>query len=449
MSETGCPLPAGGRGSRPTGVATSPSAGRSGAQPVRRERGRFGAWMRRGTTRTGYAWGALVVLAATGGAMAWTYATTHQIFPDTQYYLAWAFRLMGYDRASAERMVFDYIDQHGVFPHYEDLWAFRTGRLSTRPRVLLWALSVPFIRLFGPGGIVVVPGIAFVAAMYLMYRFAAVHARVPAAAAACVVTVSSSLVLKWSVGGLTDSIALALHAGMFVLLPWRRAATPYSVAGVGAVCALTAFARVISPYSAAAMAGLWLWAMLRAPGRRWSWTAVTAAAAVGVLAGVAWTRVASQLTSRDQVSAMTGGRYSSYRQALPWYQEVAMARLGTEIHRVVADRILLLLIVLSFVACVTAWRTVVPFLVLPAWVGAAGVFLINPAVTEFRYELPVLPALVVAVAVLAGQAAALARLAGRRIPGRTRLAALAASGRRHQIPHAPPGGGGDRTSASV
>jgi hypothetical protein len=373
-------------------------------------------------SRNKYAWGALVVLAATGCAMAWTYATTHQIFPDTQYYLAWAFRMMGHDRPTAERMVFDYIDQHGTFAHYPHLWAARNAQLSTRPRVLLMGLSLPFIWLFGPGGIVVVPGIAFVVAMYLMYRFATVHASVPAAVAAAVLTVLSSLVLEWSVGGLTDSLALAMHAGMFVLLPWRRAATWWTVLGVGAVCALTAGARVISPFTVAAIVGLWLWAMLRAPGRRWSWTTVTAAAAVGVLAGTLWTRWASQLTSRDQISAITGGRYHSYGQALPWYREVAAARLSAEIQRIVADRMLLLLIVLSFVACVSAWRTVVPFLVLPAWAGAFGVFLINPAVTAFRYELPVLPALVVAVAVLADQVVG-------RVPIPARLAATFAARR--------------------
>jgi len=351
----------------------------------------------------------LVVLAATAAAMVWTYLSTHQIYPDTQYYLAWTYRLLGYDADTAERMVLDYIDQHATFEPYAYIWGSPTAVPSTRPRVLLPLLSAPLVAVFGPGAIVVVPGIAFAAAIYVCYRFAARHAPAPAAVVAVCLALLSPLVVQWSVGGLTDSLALLLHALLFLVMPWQRSATWRTVGAAAVLTAATAAARTIVPFTVAAVAGLWLWAMWAQRGRRWSWTAVSAGAAVGVIIGLVYTRIATRpLTTATLLNAMTGGRARSYREALPWFREQVPIRGVDELREIAGSWPLLLLVVLSLVACVTAWRTVVPWLVIPAWLGAVGVFLMNPAVTAFRYELPVLPASIVAVAVLVGQVARLA-----------------------------------------
>jgi hypothetical protein len=351
-------------------------------------------------------WGAAAVLVATGIAMTWAYLGTHQIYPDTQFYLAWTYRLMGYDEATAERMVLDYIRDEAAFAPYPTIFGARILLLSTRPRILLPLLSVPFVKLFGPGGIVVVPAIAFVLAMFLMYRFATIHASVRASAAACVLAVTSALVVNWSVGGLTDSLALALHAAVFLLLPWRKPATWRTVLGVAVVCALAATARATAPYTVAAMAGLWLWAMLRGEkAMRRSWTAVTAGAAGGVVTGLAWTKIASApLTTISLYTATSRGEIRRYADIIPWYGENLPARLADEFGNILRSPTLVLLLALSLVACVTARRTIVPWLVVPAWIGALGILLINLAATSFRYELEVLPATIVAVAVLADQA---------------------------------------------
>lgn len=373
-------------------------------------------WLRRPHPAT------LVVLVATAAAMVWTYLSTHQIYPDTQYYLAWTYRLLGYDADTAERVVLDYIDRHATFEPYAYLWGSPTAVPSTRPRVLLPLLSAPLVAAFGPGAIVVVPGIAFAAAIYVCYRFAARHATAPAAAAAVCLALLSPLVVTWSVGGLTDSLALLLHALLFLIMPWQRSATWRTVGAAAALTAATAAARTIVPFTAAAVAGLWLWAMWAQRGRRWSWTAVSAGAAVGVIIGLVYTRIATRpLTTATLLHAMTGGRAHSYREALPWFREQVPIRGVDELRQIAGSWPLLLLVVLSLVACVTAWRTVVPWLVIPAWLGAVGVFLMNPAVTAFRYELPVLPASVVAVAVLVGQMSRLAkRHAFLSLPGTSR-----------------------------
>jgi hypothetical protein len=347
-------------------------------------------------------WGALAVFAATATAMIWTYASTHQIFPDSQWYLIYTYRMLGEDRAGSERIVLDYIREHGTFKPYEYLWASKPYTLSYRPRMLLPVLSVPFVALFGPGGIVVVPGIAFVAAMLLIYRFATGHASVPAAAAASVLAVLSPLVAKWCVGGLTDSLALLLHTAMLLLLPWRRPATKWTVVALVAVTFLTATTRVITPYTVATVAAVWCWAMLSQRERWRSWTLAAAGAAAGVVAGAVWSKlVSAPLSSRDHFNSMTGGQARTLGEAMPWYREHLPPALTRELTIVLSSWPLVLLIVLSMLACVVAWRTVVPWLVASAWVGAAAIFLVAPFTTMFRYEIPVLPALVMASAVFA------------------------------------------------
>ncbi|GAA4710506.1 hypothetical protein [Phytohabitans rumicis] len=350
-------------------------------------------------------WGAAAVLAATATAMIWTYASTHQIFPDSQWYLIYTYHYLGYDKAHGEQIVLDYVRDHGTFKPYDYLWASKPFTLSYRPRVLLPLLSIPFVALFGPGGIVVVPGLAFVAAMLLIYRFATVHATVPAAAAASVLAVLSPLVAKWCVGGLTDSLALLLHTAMLLLLPWRKPATPRTVAALAAVTFLVGTARVITPYTVATVAAVWCWAIWRERERWRSWTAAAAGAAAGVVAGAVWSKLLSApLSSRDHFFSMTEGRARTLGQALPWYREAVPTALSKEATVVLSSWPLVLLLVLSLVACVTARRTVVPWLVGSAWAGATGIFLIAPFMTMFRYELPMLPALVVAVSVLVDQA---------------------------------------------
>jgi hypothetical protein len=348
-----------------------------------------------------YAWGALVVLAATVTAMIWTYAKTHQIFPDSQWYLIYTYQYLGYDKAHGEQIVLDYIRDHGTFKPYDYLWASKPFTLSYRPRILLPLLSIPWVALFGPGGIVVVPAVAFVVAMFLIYRFATLHASVPSSVAAGVLAVLSPLIAKWCVGGLTDSLALMLHTAMLLLLPWRKPATKWTVAGLAAATFLVGTARVITPYTVATVAAVWCWAMWRDRGRWRSWTAAAAGAAAGVIAGAIWSKeVSAPLSSRDHFFSMTGGRARTLGEAMPWYREAVPTALSKEATIVLSSWPLVLLLVLSIVASVVAWRTVVPWLVASAWVGAAGIFLIAPFMTMFRYELPMLPALVVAVAVL-------------------------------------------------
>lgn len=371
----------------------------AGEQPVKNRR----RWRRPSGP---VAWGALVVFGATLAAMVHAYATTHQIYPDSQWYLIYTYRYMGYDDAHGEQIVLDYIREHGKFEPYDYLWASAPYTLSYRPRILLPLLSVPWVALFGPGGIVVVPAVATVVGMYLVYRFATVHASVPASVAAVVLAACSPLIVRWCVGGLTDSLALMLHAALLLALPWRKAATKWTVVALALLAFLVGTARVITPYTVATVAAIWFWAMWRDRARWRSWTAAAAGAAVGVIGAVVWARlVSSPLASTDHFYSMTGGKARTLSEALPWYRETVPTSLSKEATIVLSSWPIVVLLVVSILASVVAWRTVVPWLVASAWVGATGIFLIAPFTTWFRYEIPMLPALVVAVAVLVDRVA--------------------------------------------
>ena len=355
-------------------------------------------------------WGpAGLVVAATVAVSIVCYLSWNTIFPDTQYYLAWTYRLMGYDDAVSQQVVIDYVRQGGVFQPYDHLWGSPL-ELSTKPRLLLPLLSIPFVKLFGPGGIVVVPGLAFLVAMYLIYRLARIHAGPWPAALATSLAASSTTMAHWAVGGLTDSLAMMLHAAMLLVLPWRRPASWGRVAAVGGLAALAATARVITPFTAAAIAGVWLWAMWRRKGERLSWTFTAFGAAVGTVVGYLWTRwLTTGITTEMYFYLISNGAIKTRHDRVVWYLANVPGRAATELHTIMFSPALAAVVVLSLVACVTARRTVVPWLVAGGWVGSVGIFLLNPAPTDFRYEMPMLPGLVVAVAVLLGQAAELVR----------------------------------------
>src|ERR1700752_2759553 len=74
----------------------------------------IGAWLRanRGLT---------VTMTVTVVAMVSIYVGTNQIFPDTQYYVAWTYRLMGYSDADSQQLTIDFIRSTGVFEPYSYL----------------------------------------------------------------------------------------------------------------------------------------------------------------------------------------------------------------------------------------------------------------------------------------------------------------------------------------
>lgn len=355
-------------------------------------------------TRIRPGWGAVVVVLA---AVITVLYANHIIFPDTQYYLGWTYRLMGYGKVESSHMVYDFMlaGHHMEKPYGDILWEWPYGWLNTRPRMALPVLSIPFVWAFGGYGIVVVPTIFFVASMYLIYRLARTHTSIPASVIACMLPLLGAPLVMFSVGGLTDSLALFFHAALLAMLPWRKDVTWQRGLAIVAIVAVSATARFSAPFTIAAMIGLWLWSRRNDRDRRRAWTLATVAAGVGTGLAFLWTRYwTSPISFQLQLDAVVTPKLHPGQSVIAWYFQDFPTMMGEELTSIYADPAQRVLLTASLIACVVGWRTIIPWLVIPAWIGGLGVQLINPYISGIRYELPMVPVLVLALAYLIDRA---------------------------------------------
>jgi hypothetical protein len=154
--------------------------------------------------------------------------------PDSRFYLAWAYRIGGLSEVEAGERTYVFLNGFDWFADYcwyacdtsepglTYSWLFRgeEGGLF-RQRLLYPALSAPFVRLFGPAGMLVVPAIAFTAyvimVVVLANRMVGRSWAVPAGIAA-ILPIS---IAKFSLYAYTETLATALLLGCVLLLPLR------------------------------------------------------------------------------------------------------------------------------------------------------------------------------------------------------------------------------------
>lgn len=340
--------------------------------------------------------GLLVVITTVVGAI-WTYTTWHQIFPDTQYYILRTEVLLGMDPHGAERLVQDYVRSLGVFEPPASLWGWERGVAMYRPRVLLPLLSLPFVALFGPGGIVVVPGIAYAVYAWATYRLCRLHVAPWPAAVVVAVAVSSVQVRIWGLGGLTDSLATASLALLLLALPWRGPAGRSRLVAIGVLAAVAGLTRVMAPFTVAAVAALWVWSRRRgdaATRRSWTWALVVDVA--GSLVGVVFTAVVSGLSISENLFSQT--QTHTWPELLRALATQVPHIVGQEAATVLGDAPLLLLWVLALLGVVLDRTRLAAWLVAGALVAMVSIIVLNPAFTEFRYPMPAMPMLALAAA---------------------------------------------------
>jgi hypothetical protein len=340
--------------------------------------------------------GLLVAVTTLLGAI-WTYVTWHQIFPDTQYYILRAEVLLGMDPYAAERLVREYVRGLGVFEPYPSLWGWERGVAMYRPRVLLPVLSLPFVALFGPGGIVVIPGAAYALYAWATYRLCRLHVAAWPAALVVAVAVSSVQVRIWGLGGLTDSLATAALALLLLALPWRGPAGRWRLVAIAALTAAAGLTRVMAPFTVAAVAALWVWSRRHGdPATRRSWTWVLAADVVGSVAGVVFTAVVSALSVSENLFSQT--QTHTWPDLLRALAVQVPHIVGQEAATVLGDPPLLILWVLALVGVILDRTWLAAWLVASALVAMVSIIVLNPAYTEFRYPMPAMPMLALAAA---------------------------------------------------
>src|SRR5262249_37475662 len=121
-------------------------------------------------------WGWLL-LAGCYAAVCWANIVTRtQWISDSRLYLAWAYRYLGYSQADAAHHTRNFLQgMHGVRgcgfcwpPGYEHGYFSGANGAVVGARPLYPLLSAPFVALFGPDGMLVVPVLSFALAVVLV-----------------------------------------------------------------------------------------------------------------------------------------------------------------------------------------------------------------------------------------------------------------------------------------
>lgn len=341
--------------------------------------------------------GGLLAVVTVLGAIT-TYATSHQIFPDSQYYILRTEVLLGMDPHAAERTVREYVRAQGAFEPYPTLWGWERGVAMYRPRVLLPVLSMPFVALFGPGGIVVVPALAYAVFAWATYQLCRLHVGAWTAALVVSAAVSSVQVRIWGLGGLTESLAMAAVALLLLLLPWHRPVGPSRLVGIAAFAVLAGTARVTAPFTAGTGVALWIWSRRRGdPATRRSWTWAVGADLLGSAVGVVFTSKVSGLSVADAVFAQT--RTRDWPAAVDALVVQVPHILWQETTTVLGDWPLSATFLLVAVGVVLDRSWLAAWLVVSSAAATLVILVLNAAYTEFRYPMPAVPALALAAAV--------------------------------------------------
>lgn len=353
--------------------------------------------------------GALYVLT-----VALTALRYRQWGPDARYYLGWAYRYGGLSDAEAGRRTYEFLGSFSWFAPfchgacgpdapvsaYDQLFYGNTGGLVA-PRVLYPLLSAPFVRLFGPQGMLVVPVVAYavcvVLVMVLASRLVGPRWAVLAAAGVLLpVTVS-----RWSTYTYTEALAMALFMACVVVLPLTRRATRRDLVWFGIFLLLFAFTRQFHPIVVAGVAFAWLGTAVF--GRRLvnPWLPFLGVA-VGVTLLTGWLQalMAPQYSIVDSFLKHSGA--GTLAGAPAGVARVAWRIVRAEVWFAGNDYPLVLVCLLAVVGIAWRYRSTLSQLALGTLLGTFLLHLLNTEPSNFRYYSIVFPVLaVLATAVVA------------------------------------------------
>jgi hypothetical protein len=344
---------------------------------------------------------------------------------DTRYYAATALRFAGYSRDAAYPLVVEYTARyHWATPPPNVLFDYGL----TAPRVLLPLLSAPFVRLFGVGGLAVVPTLAFAGLMVALFVLTSDRFGWRAALVPLLLVAASNRVVYYAIAEITEGLTTLL-AALILLVALRRDRLGPRTTTIWLVVLTTlmAFTRQATLVPTAAFALTWfaLWVRRGQLRNRWALPAL-AVGATTLIVQVAQSLVWPGFSQLHQFEKATGT--DSLLGALK-----ATPRLAYHVIRgdltffARQDVALLLLIAGALVSALLLWRREESYLF---WGGLAGslVYNITNGVSSgFRYEMPALPFFVLSVAALVAVAST-----------RRRRRPVATADRTEPVPTQPP-----------
>ena len=318
--------------------------------------------------------------------------------PDTRYYAAMTLRLTGLSQQEAYEHVRAFVDQFGyVTPSPSVLF----GAGVVPPRMVYPVLSVPFVLVFGIPGMQVVPVAAMGLGLILTLQVGRRTVGLAATLAALLLLVASRRLIFYGGAMLTESLSFAITAGIALLLPWggRRRSRRALLIAVGLIVVL-GFTREATLIPVGAVAVAWLGSAVR---ERKLWTAWAPFAAwmfaTAVLVQVLQGLLFPSADVFEHFLLISGTH--SLRTAILHIPKLAWSITTTDLNNMVhSDIPLLILLLLAVVAGVVRWRHVDAHLLIGAVIATYVYNIINGVPSMFRYGIPGLAFVIVAVAYL-------------------------------------------------
>lgn len=317
--------------------------------------------------------------------------------PDSRYYAAMALWYGGESRGEAARMVAEFSAKWGwASPDATVLF----GWGLVQPRVVLPALSVPFVKLWGIDGLMVIPGLALAGVMALL-AWSLVRRYGPLAGISTIVLIMcSAQIMFYGSAMLTESLS-ALWGALTLLAAWRyqRHRSLWAVALMVALTVISAFTRQSTFIVAGAFVAAWCAALLmRHRPDKWAVPAISVAL-TSVTMQVIQSVVFPTFSQLNQFYYKTGA--DSLVGALVAAPRLAWNIVSTDVGFFArSDRALMVLIALSILSGVVFWRRAETHLLIGAVAGSALYGITNGTPTAFRYAMPGLVFFAVSVALL-------------------------------------------------
>ncbi|SHN47596.1 hypothetical protein [Cryptosporangium aurantiacum] len=333
--------------------------------------------------------------------------------PDSRIYLAWTYWYLGHPQADAAQLAYNYLADD---PGLADCWScwpddyhssFFTGPYAAvvGPRILLPLLSAPFVALFGPAGLMVVPiigyALAIVATVLLASRLWGPRWAL-VAGAMLLLPVSVS---RWSVVAHTEGPAFALLVLPLLLLPLAKRVTRTHVVWYVVLVAVGMLNRQFAIALPVAVAAAWLLVAVRDRAFRNAWLPFAVWGNVvgfGVLAAqmVITPRIfGGEELALSQRFDDLAVKYFGVRgvAALP---DVTWNIIHSDLMRVRYDLALVALLIAATVAVVWRFRSELSALAAGAFAVVSAINIVEFWPAAFRYHAPIVPLLVLAVVAL-------------------------------------------------
>ncbi|WP_353112128.1 glycosyltransferase family 39 protein [Microbacterium sp.] len=307
-------------------------------------------------------------------------------YPDSRYYLARTFLFLGNSPEAARDLTLAYSAPRNIAVPDIDL-LFGWGLVQ--PRVVLPALSTPFVAWFGPEGLAVVPLIATVVGVTLMIVMVRRRFGTLPALTVALLTNLSMFLVSFETGMLTESLS-SLFTVLALVAAWRwlRDPRPWHLVVMGGVTVLSAFTRQATFIVGGAFLLAWLLDMVvqRRWRSRWMWPGVVVAG-TAVACQLLQSIVFPSFSQADQFTTQTGTH--SLGAAILAAPGLLIQIIKADVLSMMRnDRALLVLICLAIAGMILFWRRVEAHLLFGALLATGLYNVTNGTPTAFRYATP-------------------------------------------------------------